>query len=170
MDACEEFRPEHVPLGYLISIRAYGTWLHGRAGSVDRFHNRYGAPKLPANKKRLEYNQRLLAQRPVKFGIPARKAVEEAIKETCRIRKWTLWAFNIRTNHVHVVVTADCKPKRVATAFKANGTRKMRETDCWRSKRSPWVIGESKKWLWTDKDMAEAIAYVLYEQGEPLPE
>jgi len=30
------------PLAYLITFRAYGTWLHGDArGSIDRFHNRY---------------------------------------------------------------------------------------------------------------------------------
>jgi hypothetical protein len=38
-----EFRTEDIPLAYLISFRAYGTWLHGdRRGSVGHFHNRYG--------------------------------------------------------------------------------------------------------------------------------
>ena len=36
-----EFQSEHIPYGYLITFRAYGTWLHGRPGSVDRFHNVY---------------------------------------------------------------------------------------------------------------------------------
>ena len=45
-----EFRTEDIPLAYLISFRAYGTWLHGdRRGSVDRFHNRYGTPRIPPN-------------------------------------------------------------------------------------------------------------------------
>jgi hypothetical protein len=48
----EEFSDDHIPLGYLITIRAYGTWLHGSAGSVDRFHNNYGTPKLRAGAKR----------------------------------------------------------------------------------------------------------------------
>jgi REP element-mobilizing transposase RayT len=100
-----------------------------------------------------------------------RKAIEEGLKETCKIRKWTLWALNARTNHVHSVVTASCKPKKVATAFKANATRKMRESCVWSSERSPWVSGgSSKKYLWTEKAMSNAIAYVLYDQGEPLPE
>jgi REP element-mobilizing transposase RayT len=82
-----------------------------------------------------------------------------------------LWALNARTNHVHSVVTANCKPKKVATAFKANATRTMRETRVWLSERSPWVGGGgSKKYLWTEKNMTDAIAYVLYDQGEPLPE
>ena len=37
-----------LPLGYLITFRSYGTWLHGdERGSIDRFHNRYKAPYLP---------------------------------------------------------------------------------------------------------------------------
>jgi hypothetical protein len=113
----EEFRADHVPLGYFITIRAYGTWLHGKAGSVDRFHNVYGTPKLPANVKRKQYNRRLLAEDPASFDTKARRAIKEGIQETCDIRKWTLWAFNCRTNHVHTVVTANCKAKKVVTAF-----------------------------------------------------
>jgi hypothetical protein len=30
--------------------------------------------------------------------------------------------------------------------------------------------GESKKYLWTEKAMSDAMAYVLYDQAEPLPE
>jgi REP element-mobilizing transposase RayT len=167
----EEFRDAHIPLGYLITIRAYGTWLHGTAGSVDRFHNRYGTPRLPANEKRRQYNERLLAAAPVTLKPKMRRAIELGIKETCEFRKWSLWALNARTNHVHSVVSANCKPKKIATAFKANSTRKMREASAWPSERSPWVSGgESKRYLWTEKALLDAIAYVLYDQGEPLPE
>jgi REP element-mobilizing transposase RayT len=167
----DEFSDEHIPLGYLITIRAYGTWLHGTAGSVDRFHNRYGSPKLPANEKRRQYNRRLLVAAPVTLGPKMRKAIELGINETCEIRKWTLWALSARTNHVHSVVTADCKPKKIVTAFKANATRKMREARVWLSERSAWVGGGgSKRYLWTEKALTDAIAYVLYDQGEPLRE
>jgi hypothetical protein len=38
------------PLAYLITFNTYGSWLHGdRRGSVDRFHNRYGTPRVGAN-------------------------------------------------------------------------------------------------------------------------
>jgi hypothetical protein len=30
-----EYSDERIPLGYLIIFRSYGTWLHGRGGSVD---------------------------------------------------------------------------------------------------------------------------------------
>jgi REP element-mobilizing transposase RayT len=52
-------------------------------------------------------------------------AVELAIRETSKIRQWSLWAVNVRTNHIHTVVFAEGGPERVLAAFKANATIKM---------------------------------------------
>lgn len=164
----DEFSDERIPLGYLITFRAYGTWLHGRAGSVDRFHNRYGTPRLARSDKRREYNQRLLKRSPVKLDKLKRDAVLAAIKETCQLRRWNLWVCNIRTNHVHSVVSAPCKPKPILIALKANATRKLREAGLWRSEETPWVLKGSKRYLWTERALQNAIAYVLYDQGGPL--
>ena len=50
-----------VPLGYLITFRCYGTWLHGdERGSIDRFHNRYKTPYLPRSDSKRARNQRAL--------------------------------------------------------------------------------------------------------------
>ena len=166
-----EFSDDRIPFGCLITFRAYGTWLHGdKRGSVDRFHKTFGTPMLPPNAKRKQYEQRLLTQPPVTLNSKQRTAVERGIRETCTIRKWALWAFNIRTNHVHSVVSANCKPERVLSALKANATRWIREAGLWSSERSPWVYRGSKKYLWTEKELLDAIAYVLYDQGEPLHE
>jgi REP element-mobilizing transposase RayT len=129
----------------------------------------YGEPKLPANEQRREYNKRLLTQRPVKLGSNSRRSVELAIRETCEIRKWSLWAFNVRSNHVHTVVSANTGPKNILSAFKANATRTMREAGQWRNERSPWARKGSKRYLWTEQDLINAIAYVMYDLGEPLP-
>ncbi len=40
-----------------------------------------------------------------------RDAVERQIAETCAIRGWELHAVNCRSNHAHVVVTANQSPK-----------------------------------------------------------
>jgi REP element-mobilizing transposase RayT len=164
----KEFRDDHTPFGYLITFRCYGTWLHGTKGSVDRFHNTYGTPTLAADKARWRYNRRALVQPPVKLKRQQRRQVEEAIRETCDIRKWSLWVSNVRTNHVHVVVTANCAPDKAMNAFKANATRKMREGNCWTSDRSPWAYGGSKRYLWSDEELVNAIAYVREDQGEDL--
>lgn len=88
-----EYSDERIPLGYLITFRSYGTWLHGKHGSVDRFHNIYGTPRLQADEKRKQYNRRLLKQPPVKLTAPKRAAVLSAIKETCEISKMGIVGF-----------------------------------------------------------------------------
>ena len=80
-----------------------------------------------------------------------------------------LWTCNIRTNHVHTVVTANCDPEIILNTFKGNATRKMREAGCWQSPGTPWVRKGSKRCLWTEQDIIAAIVYVECEQGEPLP-
>lgn len=165
-----EFNDDHTPLAYLITFRSYGTWLHGDSrGSVDRFHNRYGSPLIAPNLRWLRHNERALKRPPVKLSKPRRAAVREAIEEVCRIRRWKLWTFNTRTNHVHTVVSANCDPEIVLNTFKANATRKMREAGCWQSADTPWVRKGSKVRLWTEQDLIAAIVYVEYEQGELLP-
>lgn len=90
------------------------------------------------------------------------------MRETCKIRNWGFWTTNVRSNHVHTVVSALCKPEKVRGALKANATRKLREAGCWRSGKSPWVDKGSMKYLWTESDVINAVVYVEYDQGEPL--
>ena len=107
-----EFEVREYPLGYLITFRGYGTWLHGdRRGSVNRFSNRFGTPRLPQDEGWEKYNRAALKQSPVRLGSRQRRAIDEAIRETCKIRKWDFWTTNVRTNHVHTVVSAKCKPE-----------------------------------------------------------
>lgn len=166
----QEFNDDHIPLAYFITFRSYGTWLHGDdRGSVDIRHRRYGAPMLPPNRLRRNYEHNLLKTPPVKLTRERRKAVERGIREACSIRKWRLWAFNIRTNHVHVVLSANCGSRKVRATLKANATRAMRESGCWNSPRSPWAGKGSRRYLWTEEQLIEALDYVLYGQGDPLP-
>ena len=58
------------------------------------------------------------------------------------------------------MVSANCKPKWILNAFKANATRTMREADCWHSENSPWVRRGSKRYLWTEQQLLAAMAYV----------
>ena len=165
-----DFNEEHVPRAYLITFRCYGTWLHGdERGSVDRFHNRYGVPFLPHHEGRRQYEQKLLKHPPVELDAARRSAVEAAIRETCEKRGWLLRAINVRTNHVHTVVTTGCKPEPVLIAFKANATRQMREDGCWPHEHRPWADKGSRRYLWTDRHVERAIDYVINGQGNDLP-
>jgi REP element-mobilizing transposase RayT len=54
-----------------------------------------------------------------------RVVVEQTIRDHCRIRNWTLHAVNVRTNHVHVVVTADRRSAEVMKQLKAWCSRRL---------------------------------------------
>jgi REP element-mobilizing transposase RayT len=160
------------PLAFLITFRSYGTWLHGdERGSVNRFRNQYKSLRLPPEKKWLETNTRRLKHEIVILDTAQRRCVEAAVRETCEIRNWHLHALNVRTNHVHLVVaTGDKKPDVVLNAFKANATRKMRESGCWKSATSPWADKGSKRYLWNEQSIARANDYVINGQGDELPD
>ena len=115
------------PLAYFISFRTYGTWLHGdKRGSIDRFHNAYRSPYVSQNASWLHYNKQRLKAAPLILKARQRRSIERAIRETCDIRSWLLQALNVRTNHVHTVVSANRKSSLVLNAFKANATRQLR--------------------------------------------
>ena len=161
-----------IPLAYFISFRTYGTWLHGdKRGSIDRFHNRYRSPYLAPNEKWLEHNRQHLKTEPLILRARHRKSVEAAIRETCGIRNWLLQALNVRTNHIHTVVSASQKkPEVVLNAFKANATRQLRQDGCWTHSFSPWADKGSKRRLWNEQSVSRAIDYVMNGQGDDLPD
>ena len=106
------------PLAYLITFRCYGTWLRGDPrGSVDRKHHVYGAPKITPNQHFEDSNRKQLKHAPVLLDARQRKVVEDAVRGVCDCRKYMLRALNVRTNHVHCVVTAMCKPEPVLDTF-----------------------------------------------------
>ena len=159
------------PLAYFISFRSYATWLHGdKRGSIDRFNNRYRAPYIPSNDKWQQYNEQQLKAKPLILRARHRKAIEQTIRDTCTRRGWFLQAINVRTNHVHTVVSANRKPGLVLNAFKANATRRLREDGLWLYAFSPWADKGSKRRLWNEQSVAKAIDYVLNGQGDDLPD
>ncbi len=158
---------KRIPLAYFITFRGYGTWLHGDSSRpVNRFHNRYGAPRLQRNDRWKSYNKDRLTHAIVRLASMQKTVVKEAIHETCRTRGWEVWATNVRSNHVHTVVTANAKAETVRAALKANATRKLREAGCWRSGKTPWAERGSVKYLWTEREVINAVVYVEEEQGE----
>jgi REP element-mobilizing transposase RayT len=161
-----------LPLGYLITFRSYGTWLHGdKRGSIDRFHNRYKAPYLPSSDRRRDLNRRRLESDPLILNASQRHSVDLAVREVCVNREWLLHAFNVRTNHVHSVVSIGAaKPERALNAFKAYATRRMRQDGNWVEPHSPWADKGSKRGLWNERSLALAIDYVINGQGEDLPD
>jgi hypothetical protein len=115
-----DFDDNEFPLAYLITFRCYGTWVHGdERGSMDRQHNVYGTSKIAPNSRLLRSDTKQLKYPPCSLGPKGRQVVEKAVREVCDHRKYILRAINVRTNHVHTVVTAMRKPESVLIAFQA---------------------------------------------------
>ena len=156
------------PLGYLITFRCYGTWLHGEErGSVDRRrYNRYGTADMPPNRKVLEDEKTSLRDSSFILNQQQRALVTSAIREVCDHRGYKLYAVNARTNHVHSVVGAGYRPEAVMNSFKSYATRKLREAKLISDAVKPWARHGSTPYLWTDEELQRAIDYVINGQGD----
>jgi REP element-mobilizing transposase RayT len=163
-----EFQDRTWPLGYLITFRCYGTWLHGtERGSIDRRnYNRYGTPDMPANEKLVDDERAELKNPAILLTRAQSDVVASAIREVCQHRAYVLHALNVRTNHVHSVVSASCKPEHVMDSFKAYATRKLREENLLSRDVKPWARHGSTPYLWTEEEVKRAIEYVLNGQGD----
>jgi REP element-mobilizing transposase RayT len=166
-----EFQERSVAKAFLITFRAYGTWLHGdERGSVDRRHyNRFGTSKIRPNTDTVERRTDQLKDVPFLLGAKERQIVEKAIKEVCQVREYVLFALHVRTNHAHVVAHGPAKPERMMDSFKAYSTRVLRDAGLISSDRRPWCRHGSTRYLWTDEHINKAVDYVINGQGDELP-
>ena len=160
------------PLAYLLTFRTYGTWLHGdERRSVDlRGQNVYGAPFVEPNKQLSEQMVENMRAEPFLLRAEHRRYVDEAIREVCVFKQFSLKAINVRTNHAHTVVSAWSKPEPIATAFKAYATRRLRKEALIGPEVKVWSRGESTRYLWKHEFVERAIEYVINGQGDELPE
>lgn len=157
------------PLAYFITFSTYGAWLHGRdAGSVDKRHNQVGTPFLLIDREREGGERGNMREEPYLLGADRRAVVLDTIQEVARHRGWTVWASHVRSTHVHVIVTADAKPEKVMSDFKAYASRRLKERlaeppDCKR-----WTQHGSTRYLWNEEQVRSQIEYVLDGQGTPM--
>ncbi len=148
------------PLAYLITWTTHGTWLPGE----DRGWVQYGVAGVQAsNPARKELARQRLDAPPVILDAEQRALVESTIRAHCAFRLWTLLAVNVRSNHVHVVVTADAEPAKVMDQFKAWCSRRLNE----RAGTPPerwWTRHGSTKWINDEGYLRNAIRYVQERQ------
>jgi REP element-mobilizing transposase RayT len=154
------------PLAYFLTWTTYGTRLHGDPrGTVDCLHNRTGSKMLADSPGREERARLVMSQDEYIMGDEERTVVTVAIQDHCRIRVWPIHALNVRTNHVHVVVTAySHSPDQVMEQLKGWGTRRLTTAGLIQRGRLVWTDGGSKRWLNFPEDLADAVNYVLHGQ------
>ena len=154
---------------YFITFACYGGHLHGEeSGSVDRRHNLPGSPLLDPHPKLASAERCQMAQAPYWLDQDSRAAVLEALQEVCLHRRWSLLAAHVRTNHVHTIVESKARPEIVMKDFKAYASRGLNRLGRDGPDRKRWARHGSTQWLWEDREVQEAVRYVVEEQGEPM--
>ena len=158
-----------IPAAYLITFTCYGTHLHGDpAGSVDRQHNIPGTPYLPPSEARRAARKSKMKEDPYVLDARRRPLVLESVKELCSRRRWDLKAVHVRSNHVHLVVSAEASPERILRDVKVQASRTLVESGLDVGSRRRWTLHGSTRYLWKPEHIGRAVHYVGREQGEPM--
>lgn len=166
-----DFQDRSVAKAFLITFRCYGTWLHGdERGSVDRrYFNQFGAPKIKPDADKVQRKAQLMKHEAFVLSAKQRAVVEAAIREVCLFRGYILLALNIRTNHVHLVVSNSGQPERIMDSFKAYATKALRAAGLAGDEQKLWSRHGSTRYLWTEEHVSTAVDYVVNGQGGELP-
>ena len=101
-----------------------------------------------------------------------RMIVELTIREVAEHRTWIVHALGVRSNHVHVVVTAEITPENVMNSFKSWATRRMVEAGALPKRTKTWSRHGSTRYLWTPAALEAACRHIPHhcKNHPPLPD
>lgn len=154
------------PLAYFLTWTTYGTWLPGDERGWYSTPGKWCSP----DNLRKQWSQIRMTEDAIVLNHLQRKEVETTIHRHCELRGWHLHGVNCRSNHVHVVVTANITPKQTMGQFKAWCTRnlktlarqsgdiKLADREKW------WTENGSKPYLFTEEELQGAIVYIMEQQ------
>jgi hypothetical protein len=113
-------------LAYHLIWTTYGTWLPGdQRGWV-----KHGTWEVQPPNPAIEHQARSrMAEEPVLLTPEQRALVATTIQDHSHIRGWKLLALNVRSNHVHAVVSADRPPEEVRNQFGRNRSPSASESE-----------------------------------------
>lgn len=155
-------------LAYHIVWTMYGTWLPGDwRGWVKK---RISGIQEPDPKVEQAARDRL-AEPPVLLSAEQQAIVRKTFRKHCSIRGWRIHALNVRSNHVHLVVTADCSWEVVRDQIKAWCLRRLSdaagltEPVAKKAGRRHWFTeGGDAEYIDSQEYLVNAIFYVNEKQ------
>jgi REP element-mobilizing transposase RayT len=150
------------PLGYFLTWVTYGTWLPGDSRGWIEYQHGW---QLPDPIRELEARARMTEDACL-LTLEQRRSVEIQIAETCVHRGWVLHVVNCRSNHVHVIVSANVDdPKKIRIDLKAWATRSLKKTSS-QERESWWAERGSIRYLNNEDSLQAAILYVRDGQDQ----
>jgi REP element-mobilizing transposase RayT len=142
------------PLAYFLTWPTYGAWLPGDERGWVKYRHGWHPPD-PTVKREAEAR---MTEDACILDIDQRQLVELTIADHCRVRGWTLFAVNCRSNHVHVVVGANCEVSRVRDQFKASCTRRLNALEQERKRGTqPRQAEPSRKKWWAERGSGQYV-------------
>lgn len=105
---------------------------------------------------------------PFQLGASQRQAVLAGILDVAQRRQWRVWAAQVRTDHVRVVVEGPAGPERIMTDLKASATRQLARLPGQPPRSRWWARHGSTIWLLREADFRHAMAYVARSQGQAM--
>ena len=148
------------PITYFITWTTYGTWLPGDARGW-RKTKKGDQPPQPLLEA---WCRDHMTENPVLLNETQRAKVEAVCREHAQIRGWVLHAVSARSNHVHLAVTADKKPKTVRDQFKANATRVLRQAPDAITSEKVWTRGGDCEIVDGEDELERVVQYILEAQ------
>jgi REP element-mobilizing transposase RayT len=145
---------------YFITWTTYGTWLPGDSRGWRKWKKGEQQPRplLEA------WCRERMKGKLVILNSEQRAKVEGVCHRHAEIRGWTIHAINVRSNHVHIVVTADAAPAKVRDQFKANATRVLRQETDPIANETIWTRGGDAEIVDGDNGLEQVVLYVTDAQ------
>ncbi|HEX4588901.1 MAG TPA: hypothetical protein VH120_03170 [Gemmataceae bacterium] len=151
------------PIAYFITWTTYGTWLSGdQRGWIKR-----GQWVVQPPDPELELRSRQAMTGDFIVLTPEQRAiVDQVVVDHCRIRNWVLHARNVRTNHVHLVLSAPVHPRVIREQLKAWASRRLSDAAALRGhgrdgRRRWWTEKGDIEWIRDEDNLERVIHYVL---------
>lgn len=148
------------PITYFITWTTHGSWLPGDDRGWRKMKH---GPQTPQPLLE-QWCRNRMTEEVVTLNETQRMKVEKVCQEHADHRGWILHAVKARSNHVHVVVTADKSPEIVRDQFKANATRALRQEPAALVKQNTWTRGGDCEIVEGEDNLERVVEYVLEAQ------
>ena len=142
-----------------IIITTYGSRLQGS----ERGSHRHGTGPVAPSHNLENFHRQIMTDGETVFSSSViRAVVRDAILTTCREKRWLVPALNVRTNHVHILITTSANENMsyVVGALKSGVVEALSEFPEFRG-RKIWAEKSSVNWIRSPRYFQYAYRYVM---------